>query len=146
MPRVTVCVSVLNQPELLKQTLESIKKQSFTDWECIVVDDGSNVPIEPVVKGFSDDRFLYYRFPENKGIPFGANWAYQHAKGDYICSLGCDEFIWEDKLKVQVDYLDTHPDISIVWGVPGNGPMGSTTQGTPFATRFPATMRASSSL
>ncbi len=124
MPRVTVCVSVLNQPELLKQTLESIKKQTYQDWECIVVDDGSTVPIEPVVKAMADSRFLYYRFPENKGIPFGANWAYKHAQGDYICSLGCDEFIWEGKLKTQVEYLDANPEIALVWGVPGNGQMG----------------------
>ena len=124
MPKVTVCVSVLNQPELLKQTLDSIKAQSFTDWECIVVDDGSTVPIKKVVDEMGDERFIFHRFDKNRGIPHGANWAYKRARGDYIASLGCDEFIWEDKLKVQVEYLDQHQDISLVWGVPGNGPMG----------------------
>ena len=124
MPRVTACVSCLNQPELLKQTLESIQKQTFTDWECIVVDDGSNVPIKPVVDAFNDPRFIFHRFEVNKGIPHGANYAYKRAKGDYIQALGCDEFIWEKKFEVQVKYLDEHPEIACVWGVPGNGPMG----------------------
>ena len=124
MPRVTACVSVLNQPELLKDTLKSIQNQTFKDWECIVVDDGSTVPIEPVVKQMEDDRFIFHRFPVNKGIPFGANYAYKKAKGDYIQALGCDEFIHPTKFEDQVSYLDAHPDIGCIWGVPGNGPMG----------------------
>lgn len=124
MPRVTACISVLNQPELLKQTLESIVKQSFKDWECIVVDDGSNVPIKSVCDSFNDERIIFHRFPYNKGIPFGANWAYKHAKGEFIQTLGCDEFIYEKKFEQQVDYLDAHPNIDIIWGVPGNGQMG----------------------
>ena len=124
MPRITACVSCLNQPELLKQTLESIQKQTFTDWECIVVDDGSTVPIKPVVDAFNDPRFIFHRFEVNKGIPHGANWAYKKAKGEFIQSLGCDEFIWEKKFEVQVKYLDEHPEIACVWGVPGNGQMG----------------------
>ena len=124
MPRVTACVSVLNQPELLKQTLESIQKQTFPDWECIVVDDGSTVPIKTVVDSFNDPRFIFHRFEKNRGIPHGANWAYKHAKGDYIQTLGCDEFIWEKKFEVQVAYLDKFQDVDLVWGVPGNTEMG----------------------
>lgn len=124
MPRVSACVSVLNQPDLLRNTLTSILNQTFKDWECIVVDDGSNVPIEPVVKSFNDPRFIFHRFPVNKGIPFGANYAYKIAKGDYIQALGCDEFISPSKFEEQVKYLDEHPEISCIWGVPGNGPMG----------------------
>jgi glycosyltransferase involved in cell wall biosynthesis len=124
MPRVSACVSCLNQPELLKQTLESIQKQTFTDWECIVVDDGSTVPIKPVVDAFNDPRFIFHRFDKNRGIPHGANWAYKHATGEFIQSLGCDEFIWERKFEVQVKYLDEHPEIDCVWGVPGNEKMG----------------------
>ena len=124
MPRVTACVSCLNQPELLKQTLQSIKNQTFQDWECLVVDDGSNVPIKPVVEGMEDSRFIFHRFEDNRGIPHGANWCYKNAKGEFIQTLGCDEFIWEKKFEVQVSYLDQNQDIDCVWGVPGNGPMG----------------------
>ena len=124
MPRVTACVSCLNQPELLHDTLTSIFNQSFADWECIVVDDGSNVAIKPVVDAFNDPRFIFHRFEQNRGIPHGANWAYKRARGDYIQALGCDEVIYKDKFYDQVDFLDDHPEISCVWGVPGNGQMG----------------------
>ena len=124
MPRVSACVSVLNQPELLKQTLTSIQNQTFKDWECIVVDDGSTTSMQPVVDEMKDERFIFHRFEQNKGIPFGANYAYKIAKGDYIQALGCDEFISAGKFEEQVSYLDAHPNIDLVWGVPGNGPMG----------------------
>lgn len=124
MPRVSVCVSVLNQPELLRNTLQSIVNQTFKDWECIVVDDGSNVPIAQVVWEFKDERFSYHRFPENRGIPHGANYAYKFATGDYIQALGCDEFIAPSKFEDQVAYLDAHPEIACIWGVPGNEAMG----------------------
>ena len=124
MARVSACVSVLNQPELLRNTLQSILAQTYTDWECIVVDDGSTLPIAQVVWEFKDERIQYHRFPENRGIPHGANYAYSFATGDYIQALGCDEFIYEKKFEQQVKYLDEHPEIDCIWGVPGNGPMG----------------------
>ena len=124
MPRVSICVSVRDEGVLLQNCLKHIYDQTFKDWECIVVDDGSQESMEPIVKEFRDDRFLFYRFPENRGIPKGANYAYKLATGDYIGSLGVDELIAPDKLAVQVEFLDKNPHIDLVWGVPGNGPMG----------------------
>ena len=124
MPRVTICVSVRDEGLLLQNCLKHIYDQTFKDWECIVIDDGSTESMEAVVKEFRDDRFLFYRFPENRGIPKGANYAYKLATGDYIGSLGVDELISPDKLAIQVKFLDENPQIGLVWGVPGNGPMG----------------------
>lgn len=108
----------------MENCLKHIYQQSFKDWECIVVDDGSKESLKPVVESFRDKRFIFERFPENRGIPKGANHAYKLATGDYIASLGVDELIAPDKLKVQVEFLDKNPNIDLVWGVPGNGPMG----------------------
>lgn len=124
MPRVSACISCLDQPELLRQTLASILAQTAPNWECIVVDDGSTPSVKPVVDAFNDPRFLFHRFALNRGIPRGANWAYRHARGDYIQALGCDEFICPTKFADQVAFLDAHPEIDCIWGVPGNGPMG----------------------
>ena len=124
MPRVSACISVLNQAQLLKGTIQSIVNQTFKDWECIVVDDGSTVSMKPVVDEFNDPRLIFHRFEVNKGIPYGANWAYQNSKGDYIQTLGCDEIISPTKFEDQVAYLDSHPEVSCIWGVHGNGPMG----------------------
>jgi glycosyltransferase involved in cell wall biosynthesis len=124
MPRVTIGLPCYNQPELLKACLESIKNQTYQDWQCIVLDDGSEPPLEPVVAAFNDARITVHRFPKNRGIPFGSNYLFQNWKTEFSAVLGCDEFIAPSKLEDQVKYMDENPTIDLIWGVPGNGPMG----------------------
>ena len=118
--RVSVCTSVLNQPEYLARMIASIQAQTFQDWELIVVDDGSPVPT--VVP--DDPRIKLIRWEQNKGIPHGLNYAFNQATGDYVQPLSADEWISPDKFSVQVAYLDAHPDVGCVWGLPGKGEMG----------------------
>lgn len=120
MPKISICTSVLNQPEYLKRMIDSVLAQTYTDWELIVVDDGS--PIPAVVP--NDPRIKLIRWEENKGIPHGLNYAFTQAVGDYVQPLSADEYISTDKLAVQFAYLEAHPEIGCVWGLPGKGPMG----------------------
>ena len=124
MPRVSMNVCVLDQPEMLRDSLKSIHNQTFKDWECLIVDDGSRIPVDSIVNEFKDPRFKLHRFPVNKGIPHGGNFNFRRSTGDYICSLGCDELIHSTKFEDQVKYLDEHPEIDCIWGVRLNGPMG----------------------
>mgnify|MGYP001598905139 CR=1 FL=1 len=124
MPRVSISISVLNQLEPLRNTLQSIVNQSFKDWECFVVDDGSSVSHEGIVRSFKDDRIKFHRFPINKGVPHGGLYGYKNTTGEFVTALGCDEVIYEHKLRDQVEFFDKNPEIDIIWGVPGNGPMG----------------------
>ena len=125
MPRVSVCCSVLNQSEWLKDMIGSVYLQTFKDWELIIVDDGSTEDIQAVVALFkNDERIRYHRFTQNKGIPFGINHAMSMATGDYIQPLAADEILSETKLEDQVAYLDANPRVDCVWGLPGNGPTG----------------------
>ena len=119
-PRVSICTSVLNQPEYLKRMIESVMAQTMPDWELIVVDDGSSPPAEVP----QDERIKLVRWDENKGIPHGLNHAFTLAKGDYIQPLSADEWIDPGKLETFVNFLDDHPDIGCVWGLPGKGEMG----------------------
>lgn len=124
MPKVSICTSVLNQSELLRGMIESVRAQTFEDWELIIVDDGSPEDIPSVVASFNDPRIKVESFPENRGVPHGINRALSLATGDYIGVLSTDERIWNEKLAVQVEYLDSHPDIGAVWGLPQQGPLG----------------------
>lgn len=118
MPRVSVCCSVLNQSGMLLEMIQAVVDQTFTDWELIVVDDGSTDPIKAVVDRFKDSRIIYERFPDNRGIPHGINHAFSLATGDYIQPLAADEILAPTKLEEQVKYLDEHPEIDCVWGLP----------------------------
>ena len=123
--KVSICTSVLNQSEYLKRMIASVQAQTFTDWELIIVDDGSTEDIKSLVESYHDTRFVYSRFPENRGIPHGLNYAFALASGDYLQPLSADEWISPDKLAVQVDYLDKNASIGCVWGLPGKGEMGA---------------------
>ncbi len=98
--------------------VESVRAQTMPDWELIVVDDGSTEDIQGLLTAFDDPRLVYVRFPENKGIPHGLNYALSIASGDYVQPLSADEFLWERKLEVQVAWMDEHPGIGATWGLP----------------------------
>ena len=117
--RVSICVSVLNQSEWLKEMIASVIAQTFKEWELLIVDDGSTEDIKSAVESFDDKRIRYFRFPENKGIPHGPNYALTQAVGEYAQWLAADEIIGPDKLEIQVSYLDEHPGVDAVWGLPG---------------------------
>ena len=123
-PRVSVCTSVLNQSEFLRKMIDSVRAQTFEDWELVLVDDGSVEDIAALVKTYDDPRIKLHIFPENRGIPHGMIYAFQNAIGEYVQPLSADEWITPDKLRVQVEYLDSHPSIGCVWGLPWKGEMG----------------------
>ena len=124
MPKVSVCSSVLNQTEWLREMLASVVAQTFKDWELLLVDDGSTEDVAAVVAEFKDERIKLHRFAENKGIPYGINWAFEHAQGEYVQPLAADEALDPKKLEQQVAYLDEHQEIAAVWGLPRTGPLG----------------------
>lgn len=124
MPRVSVCTSVLNQSYYLRRMIDSVRAQTLTDWELIIVDDGSTENISKLVADIGDARIRVHIFPSNRGIPHGLNWALNHAQGEYVQPLSADEVIEENKFAVQVEYLDGHPEIGCVWGIPGTFAQG----------------------
>lgn len=118
--RVSVCTSVLNQQEYLDRMIKSVMAQTMPDWELIVIDDGSDTPITVA----QDERIQLIRWDKNRGIPHGLNAAFELASGDYVQPLSADEWIDENKLALQVAYLDGNPQIGACWGLPGKGQMG----------------------
>ena len=124
MPKVSICCSVLNQTELLKGMISNVIEQVFKDWELVLVDDGSTDDIKGLVDSFSDDRIKYHRFPENKGVPHGMNYALEKAEGEYVQPLSTDERLEPNKLLFQVEYLDDRKDLDAIWGLPQNGELG----------------------
>lgn len=123
-PRVSIACSVLNQRDILKGMIHSIRAQSLADWELVLVDDGSTEDIAGLVNEFNDPRIKLHIFPENRGVPHGINYALEHCIGDYVQPLSADERLEPNKLLWQVGYLDEHADIDCIWGLPQNGDLG----------------------
>lgn len=111
---VSIIVPCYNYSLYLEKTLLSLLQQSFQEWECIIVNDGSIDNTEVVAKNFcqSDARFKYI-YQENQGLSAARNAGLKAASGKYIQLLDADDFISQNKLEKQVAFMDSHPDTDI---------------------------------
>lgn len=116
MPLVTVIVPCYNYGRFIAETLRSLQAQSLQDWECVVVDDGSKDDSAEVVRGFVEsDARIRYVYQENQGLPSARNTGIAHAQGRYLQFLDADDLLQPDKLRLQAEYLEAHPDIDLVY-------------------------------
>lgn len=117
LPRVTVIIPTYNRADLIGQAIESVQKQTFTDWEIIVIDDASKDNTAAVVAPFVavDLRIRYFVQLANVGIARNRNTGLDQARGTYIAMLDSDD-VWLDpnKLAEQVKFLDARPDYALV--------------------------------
>jgi len=116
-PKVSVIIPCYNYGRYLPETLESVMHQSTSDWECIVVDDGSTDDTKGIVADFiaKESRFKYY-YQENKGVSTARNTGISIAKGEFIQFLDADDLLEKRKIECQVEFLEEHHDVEIVYG------------------------------
>lgn len=120
--KVSVNLLTKNRAELLKQALLSIGKQTFSDYEVVVVNDGSTDETKQLLESLSSktenlNRFQIITHNESKGITTSRQEALLASRGEYIAILDDDdEWIDIDKLKKQIKYLDEHKECVLVGG------------------------------
>lgn len=107
MPKVSIIMPTYNRGWIIKRAIESILRQNFSDYEVIIVDDGSNDNTESVVSTFKDSRIRFERI-EHKGVAGARNRGVSLAKGDYICYLDTDNLWHPNFLEVMTNQL-TNP-------------------------------------
>lgn len=115
--KVSVCVPAYNQPELLRRVLNSIKEQSFQDYEVVITDDSTNDAVSAVASEFlADGRYRYYKNNERKGTPGNWNEAIQYAKAPLIKILHHDDwFSNNDSLEIFVKMLVENPSANFAF-------------------------------
>lgn len=113
-PLVSVIIPTYNRAAMVQQAIASVLAQTFTDFECIVVDDGSPddtaAALQPLVAA---GRIRYVR-QANAGLSAARNHGIREARGAYITFLDDDDIYEPDKLAKQAAYLDAHPDAMLV--------------------------------
>jgi len=116
-PLVSVVIPAHNYGDFIRETLDSLAAQTFENWECIVVDDGSTDNTPEVVKAYAakDDRVRYLR-QENARQAAARNNGVRNSTGKYFQFLDADDLLEPRKLERQVEYLEQHPDVDIVYG------------------------------
>lgn len=118
MVKVSVLIPFYNSEAFLKPCIDSVLRQTFTDFELILLNDGSTDGSERIVKEYDDPRIRYYSNGKNLGIPVSHNKLMDYARGEYLALVDSDNLCCPNRLEKQVKYLDEHPDVTIVgsWG------------------------------
>jgi len=104
-PLVSVIVTTYNRKDYLKETIDSILNQTFTDFELIVVDNYSNYDFLNYMKSFNDVRIRAFQNQNNGIIAVNRNFGIKKARGEYIAFCDDDDLWYTDKLEKSVKYL-----------------------------------------
>lgn len=108
---VSIIVNCYNQGCYLEKSVKSVLEQTFTDLECLIVDDGSQDNTREVAEELIklDSRVKYY-YKENAGLPAARNFGIQQSKGEWIQCLDADDWIHPDKTRFQLEHLNGSED------------------------------------
>ena len=114
-PLVSIIMPAFNGGIFIEQAINSVLKQTYSDWELIVVDDGSTDDTATIVAGYDDDRIRYI-YQENRGQASALNRGLQLARGDYITTLDTDDWFTPNSLSDRVIFLEINLEFDVVYG------------------------------
>ncbi len=113
-PLITIGLSIYNGAATLADAVNSIRSQTYENWELILIDDGSRDESARIAKSFPDPRILALSDGLNKGLPARLNEAVALAKGKYFCRMDQDDVAFPQRLQTQVEFLEAHPDVDLI--------------------------------
>src|SRR5690242_7712592 len=114
-PAVTIVIPAYNSARFISQTLDSVQAQTFTDYEVILVNDGSDDrdELERVIQSHAVP--IIYLSQENKGVSAARNAALRIARGEFYAQLDADDQLTPDYLEVQLGILAANPEVALVY-------------------------------
>ena len=114
-PKVSFCFTTFKRIDYLKKTLESVKSQSFPDFEVIVSDNDPDQSGRPVVEGF-DQRFKYFPNKENLGMKKSFNKSLERSTGEFIVMIADDDPVYPDMLETLLSLAEKYPGHGMYMG------------------------------
>lgn len=118
-PRVSFIVPSFNEDsEIIRESLQSVMSQSFTDFECIVIDESTDPACALACEQLcaTDHRFIYVKPPQRLGLAASLNLALQIAKADWVARFDSDDICMPDRIALQMNYLEVHPETDVLGG------------------------------
>ncbi len=112
-PVVSILMPVYKTSQYLREAMDSMLAQTFTDFELIVLNDCSPDNAEEILDGYDDPRIVRYLGEKNTGLANILNVGMQMAKGKYIARMDSDDISMPNRLEIQVNYLERHPDVDL---------------------------------
>lgn len=114
MPRISVIIPVYNGEKTIRTTIQSVLEQSLSDFELLVVDDGSCDRTASIVSGVQDFRVTLFS-KVNGGVSSARNFGIKQSSGKYLAFLDADDLWTTDKLACQLQALQQHPEAALAY-------------------------------
>ena len=115
-PKISVLMSIYNGAKYLKEAVDSILNQTFTNFEFIIINDGSTDATDAILKSYSDPRLKIIANPVNLGLTKSLNIGLNAARGEYIARQDTDDISLPNRLEIQFKFMENHKEISLVGG------------------------------
>lgn len=117
-PRVSIIIPTYNGDRYISQAIDSVLSQTYSNYEIIIVDDGSTDNTDKIIQHYIDkcqnQSLIRYIFQPNQGVAAARNRGIQEARGEFIALLDQDDMFWPEKLAHQVACFQANPDVAIV--------------------------------
>ena len=110
---ITVLMPVFNAEKFIKEAIDSVLTQTFTDFELLIINDGSTDSTVQIINSFSDSRIKLIH-QKNGGVSEALNTGLLAATGKYIARFDADDVCYPERLKLQYDFMIAHPDYILV--------------------------------
>lgn len=113
-PLITIGIPFYRDAMYLRYAIQSVINQTYTNWELILIDDGSTDGSLDIANSFRDSRIRVVYDGVNKGLPKRLNEIVTLANGDYVARMDADDIMAIDRIEKQVSFLLSHPEIDVV--------------------------------
>ncbi|MFC1575198.1 glycosyltransferase [Gemmatimonadota bacterium] len=112
LPLVSIVIPAYNAAAFLRETLDSVFQQTYDSIEVVLVDDGSTDSTAEVVREYGSGAVRYLS-QENQGVSVARNRGLKEVRGEYVCFLDADDWLFPENIRLKVDLLERNPDLAL---------------------------------
>ena len=113
---VTVLMAAYNDGASVEAAVESVRAQTYPDWDLLIVDDGSTDRTPAILQRLAqqDERITVLRNPTNRGLAASLNIGWRRARGELIARMDADDLCLPERLQRQVQFMTAHPEVAVL--------------------------------
>jgi glycosyltransferase involved in cell wall biosynthesis len=116
-PFISIILPTYNRARLVMRAIQSIQAQTFSDWELLIIDDGSrDGTYDFVTTEMHGDKRVRYHYATNRGLAMARNIGLSMGRGNYFTFLDSDDEYLPDHLAIRAEYLRAHPEVELLHG------------------------------
>lgn len=112
--KISVVMPAYNAEKYITEAIDSILNQTYTDFEFIIINDGSTDNTEDIILSYKDERIVYLKNEKNSGIVYTLNRGLDVARGEYIARMDSDDISLPTRFEEQIKYLEKHKNIAVL--------------------------------